>query len=413
MVEKTLGFMFFLKHGRKVENTEMYIYLRITVDGRSNELSTKRLWDPGRWNAGLGRATGNGEGSRSINTHLDTLLQQAHQARKFLMDSDREITAEAIKNQMLGIDNRKMILEVFQGHNDQIAALVPQEYSPGTLDLFKRTLNHTRSFIQWKYREEDIDIRKLNYEFISEYAFWLKSVRKCQHNSAMKYLTYFKKTVLLCVKYGWLKSAPFAGYNLNRREVEKPYLTEDELERVATKVLRSARLSNVRDIFVFCCYTGLAYIDAKQLKRSELIKRFDGEQWIVKNRQKTESASWIPLLPAALHILKKYEDDPQCQIRNVVLPVLTNQKMNEYLKEIAERCDIDKLLIFHVARHTFATTVTLGNGVPMGTVSKMLGHKNLRQTQHYAKIVDAKIAYDMKQLKEKLNVKSIGNAVSP
>jgi site-specific recombinase XerD len=413
MVEKTLGFMFFLKHGRKVENTEMYIYLRITVDGRSNELSTKRLWDPGRWNARLGRATGNGEGAKNINTYLDTLVQEAHKARKVLMDNDREISAESIKNQMLGIDDRKMILEVFQNHNDQLAALVPREYSAGTLDLFKRTLNHTRSFIQWKYREGDMDIRKLNYEFISQYAFWLKSVRKCQHNSAMKYLNYFKKTVLLCVKYGWLKSDPFAGYNLNRKEVEKPYLTEEELERVATKSLCSSRLSNVRDIFVFCCYTGLAYIDAKQLKRSELVKGFDGEQWIVKNRQKTDSSSRIPLLPAALRILEKYEDDPQCQIKNVVLPVLTNQKMNEYLKEIAERCDIEKLLTFHAARHTFATTVTLSNGVPMETVSKMLGHKNLRQTQHYAKIVDAKIAYDMKQLKEKLNVKSIGNAESP
>jgi site-specific recombinase XerD len=413
MVEKTLGFMFFLKHGRKVENTEMYIYLRITVDGRSNELSTKRLWDPGRWNARLGRATGNGEGAKNINTYLDTLVQEAHKARKVLMDNDREISAESIKNQMLGIDDRKMILEVFQNHNDQLAALVPREYSAGTLDLFKRTLNHTRSFIQWKYREGDMDIRKLNYEFISQYAFWLKSVRKCQHNSAMKYLNYFKKTVLLCVKYGWLKSDPFAGYNLNRKEVEKPYLTEEELERVATKSLCSSRLSNVRDIFVFCCYTGLAYIDAKQLKRSELVRGFDGEQWIVKNRQKTDSSSRIPLLPAALRILEKYEDDPQCQIKNVVLPVLTNQKMNEYLKEIAERCDIEKLLTFHAARHTFATTVTLSNGVPMETVSKMLGHKNLRQTQHYAKIVDAKIAYDMKQLKEKLNVKSIGNAESP
>jgi integrase len=406
MVEKTLGLMFFLKHGRKLDNTEMYIYLRITVDGRSNELSTKRLWDPDKWNPRLGRATGTGEGSRTINTHLDTVLQEAHKARKVLMDNDREITAEAIKNQMLGIDDRKMILEVFQGHNNQVAALVPQEYSPGTLDLFKRTLNHTRSFIQWKYRADDIDIRKLNYEFISQYAFWLKSVRKCQHNSAMKYLTYFKKTVLLCVKYGWLKSDPFAGYNLNRKEVEKPYLTEDELERVASKVLRSVRLSNVRDIFIFCCYTGLAYIDAKQLKRSELVKGFDGEQWIVKNRQKTESASRIPLLPAALRILRKYEDDPQCQAKGVVLPVLTNQKMNEYLKEIAERCDIEKLLTFHVARHTFATTVTLSNGVPMETVSKMLGHKNLRQTQHYAKIVDEKIAYDMNKLKKKLDAKA-------
>ena len=175
------------------------------------------------------------------------------------------------------------------------------------------------------------------------------------------------------------------------------------------KNLRSVRLSNVRDIFVFCCYTGLAYIDAKQLKRSEIVKGFDGEQWIMKNRQKTESASRIPLLPTALTILENYKEDALCKVKGVVLPVLTNQKMNEYLKEIAERCDIEKLLTFHVARHTFATTVTLSNGVPMETVSKMLGHKNLRQTQHYAKIVDAKIAFDMRQLKDKLNAKAEGN----
>jgi len=406
MLEKSFGLLFYLKQTPSYKDAQMYIYLRITVDGTSKELSTKRLWFTAKWNVRAGRAEGTSEEARSINSLLDTLQVKAHEAKRMLIDANQDVTAQAIKNQMLGIDDRRMILEVFQEHNDQVAALVPQEYSPGTLDLFKRTLNHTRSFVQWKYREDDLDIRKLNYEFISQYAFWLKSVRKCQHNSAMKYLTYFKKTVLLCVKYGWLKSDPFAGYNLNRKEVEKPYLTEDELERVATKNLRSVRLSNVRDIFVFCCYTGLAYIDAKQLKRSELVKGFDGEQWIVKNRQKTESASRIPLLPAALRILEKYEDDPQCQVKNVVLPVLTNQKMNEYLKEIAERCDIEKLLTFHVARHTFATTVTLSNGVPMETVSKMLGHKNLRQTQHYAKIVDAKIAYDMNKLKEKLNSKA-------
>ncbi len=405
MLEKSFGLLFYLKQTPSYKDDQMYIYLRITVDGTSKELSTKRLWFVSKWNVRSGRADGSNEEARSVNRLLDTLQVKAYEAKRMLIDADQEVSAQAIKNLMLGIDDRKMILEVFQEHNNQIATLVPQEYSPGTLDLFKRTLNHTRSFIQWKYRMDDLDIRKLNYEFISQYAFWLKSVRKCQHNSAMKYLTYFKKIVLLCVKYGWLKSDPFAGYNLNRKEVEKPYLTEDEMERIILKDFRSTRLSNVRDIFVFCCYTGLAYIDAKQLKRSELVKGFDGEQWIIKNRQKTESASRIPLLPAALRILEKYEDDPQCQIKNVVLPVLTNQKMNEYLKEIAERCDIDKLLTFHVARHTFATTVTLSNGVPMETVSKMLGHKNLRQTQHYAKIVDAKIAYDMKLLKEKLSLK--------
>jgi site-specific recombinase XerD len=157
----------------------------------------------------------------------------------------------------------------------------------------------------------------------------------------------------------------------------------------------------VRDIFLFSCYTGLAYADVKKLKRSEIIIGVDGEQWLVSRRQKTDISARIPLLPAALTIISKYKDHPHCQEKDLVLPVLSNQKMNAYLKEIADACGIHKTLTYHIARHTFATTVTLTNGVPIETVSKMLGHRNLRTTQHYAKILDKKIGEDMKGLKSK------------
>ena len=186
-----------------------------------------------------------------------------------------------------------------------------------------------------------------------------------------------------------------------KEEVERTALTEYELQTLSAKTFSAERLSIVKDIFLFSCYSGLAYADVQKLKRSEIVIGMDGEKWIFTKRQKTDSSSRIPLLPAALQILNRYAEHPQCKFGDKVLPVLSNQKMNAYLKEIADVCGITKNLTYHIARHTFATTVTLSNGVPIETVSKMLGHRNLKTTQHYAKILDKKISEDMKSLYSK------------
>jgi site-specific recombinase XerD len=243
----------------------------------------------------------------------------------------------------------------------------------------------------------------LNYEFITEYEFWLKSVRKCDHNTTMKYLANVKKIVIRCLKNGWLQKDPFIGFNMAKKEVERTALTEFELQTLSTKTFPVERLSIVKDIFLFSCYSGLAYADLQKLKRSEIVIGMDGEKWIFTKRQKTDISSRIPLLPAALQILNRYAEYPQCKYGDKVLPVLSNQKMNAYLKEIADVCGITKNLTYHIARHTFATTVTLSNGVPIETVSKMLGHRNLKTTQHYAKILDKKISEDMKSLRDKFS----------
>lgn len=226
-------------------------------------------------------------------------------------------------------------------------------------------------------------------------------MRKCNHNSTIKYLTNFRKVINRCVRNGWLPKDPFANFKMTLREVERIALTETELQTLIAQTFPTDRLRVVRDIFLFSCYTGLAYADVKKLKRSELIIGVDGEQWLVSRRQKTDISARIPLLPAALTIISKYKDHTHCQEKDLVLPILSNQKMNAYLKEIADACGIYKTLTYHIARHTFATTVTLTNGVPIETVSKMLGHRNLRTTQHYAKILDKKIGEDMKGLKSK------------
>jgi site-specific recombinase XerD len=294
-------------------------------------------------------------------------------------------------------------MEVFKYHNNQMAALLGQEYAPGTLERYETSYRHTQSFLQWKYKLADIDITKLNFEFISEYEFWLKSIRKCNHNTTMKYLSNFKKIVIKCIKNGWLQKDPFIGFNMAKREVERTPLTEFEVNALSAKVFPVMRLNIVRDIFLFSCMTGLAYADVQKLKRSEITIGVDGEKWIFTRRQKTDIISRIPLLPIAQEILNRYRDNEQCKNKDLVLPVLSNQKMNAYLKEIADLCGINKNLTYHIARHTFATTITLSNGVPIETVSKMLGHRNLKTTQHYAKILDRKISDDMKNIRVKFS----------
>ena len=185
-----------------------------------------------------------------------------------------------------------------------------------------------------------------------------------------------------------------------RREVEKQALTESQLQTIARENFGPPRLRLVQDIFLFCCFTGLAYADVQKLKRSEIIEGSNNELWIITKRQKTDITSRIPILPTALEIINRYKDNKECELKGTVLPVLSNQKMNSYLKEIADKCGIHFNLTFHIARHTFATTVTLSNGVPIETVAKMLGHRNLKTTQHYAKILDKKISEDMKKLRD-------------
>jgi site-specific recombinase XerD len=336
---------------------------------------------------------------------LDNLKVKIFTAEKKLIASELEITIENLKNALHHKLNRKrMLVPIFQDHNNKIKELIGKEYAPGTLERYTTSLKHTIEFMQWKYNMSDIDITKIDHAFISDYEFWLRSVRNCSNNTAVKYIKNFNKIIKLCLANDWLDKNPFANYKAKVKEVERVYLTEDEIQTIINKDFKTERLALVRDIFLFSCFTGLAYIDVKNLTKSHISHGIDGEQWIFTHRQKTESASKIPILPVTQMIIDKYENHPQSSNEDKLLPILSNQKMNAYLKEIAAICNINKELTFHIARHTFATTVTLTNGVPIESVSKMLGHKNLRTTQHYAKVLDRKVSEDMKILKDKFTV---------
>jgi len=400
-METSFGLLFYLKKRTDVTNEEIPVYLRITVDGIAREVSIKRSCAPGKWATAAGKMSGKTQEAADFNRYLDTLRQKVFEAKRKLIELDKPVTAEVLKQMLTGKETQKkyMVMEIFRHHNEQMKALEGKEFAVGTVERYETSFRHTQEFLQWKYKVADLELKNLDYDFVADYLFWLKSERHCNHNSAIKYISNFRKIVNTCLRKGWLAADPFIAFKMTKKEVERVALTPAELKKLASKAFPTERLEAVRDIFLFSCFSGLAYADVKKLKRAEIGIGIDGEQWIVTKRQKTDTGSRIPLLPSAILILDKYAAD--CSTRNdCALPVLTNQKMNAYLKEIADLCGVRKNLTFHIARHTFATTVTLSNGVPMETVSKMLGHKNLRTTQHYAKILDIKISEDMKAVRK-------------
>ncbi|GAA4027313.1 site-specific integrase [Flavobacterium cheonhonense] len=398
---------FYAKSTKVNSSGQFPIYIRLTVDGKRLEYSTKKFIEPSKWSSEQGRMKGNSEEACSINSLLDFTKNRINEIHFELLKDGITVTLEEFKNRLLDIKVReRMLIPIFVEHNRKIKELVGHEYAAGTLERYETSLKHTKEFLIWKYNISDINIDKIDHAFITEYEFYLRSVRKCANNTAVKYIKNFHKIINQCLANGWLQKDPFVNYKAKIKEVIREFLTEKELEEIINKQFTTERLELVRDIFIFSCFTGLAYIDVQQLTTDNIAMGIDGDKWIFKNRQKTDTASKIPLLPTAQKIISKYENHPVCINENRLLPILSNQKMNAYLKEIADVCGIKKDLTFHIARHTFATTVTLSNGVPLETVSKMLGHTNLKTTQHYAKILDKKISEDMIALKSKFGTNS-------
>lgn len=401
-MQSNLNFLFYLKKPKGYVSGPVFIYLRLTVNGQRAEMSTGKECLPERWNPAAGLAKGTTEEVKSLNAYISILQGKIHQYHNQLLATGEPITAETLKNKVAGKSERaRSLVKIFEDHNRKIEALVNDEFAPGTLERYKTSLKHTIDFLQWKYSVSDIDIKKIDHAFITDYEFYLRSVRKCNNNTAVKYIKNFGKIIRICIANGWLDKSPFVNYKSKVKEVERTFLAEEEIQTLVLKEFATERLNQVKDIFLFSCLTGLAYIDVKKLTKNNITIGIDGEKWIYTNRQKTDTRSNVPLLPMAEEIIAKYNKHPQCLNEGKLLPVLSNQKMNSYLKEIADLCGINKELTFHIARHTFATTVTLTNGVPIESVSKMLGHKNLRTTQHYAKILDRKVSDDMQILKRK------------
>ncbi|MFZ4860795.1 site-specific integrase [Sphingobacterium sp. Mn56C] len=349
-MKSTFALLFFLKKPKGYQKGKVPIYLRVTLNGKRSESTVNRSCDPIQWNSHAGRLKGTKEEVKSINHYLDSLQNKAYDAHRELFDAGDNVSAKGIRDKIFGKAQKQFLLiEIFKEHNSKMHALIGQEYTAGTYCRYQTSLKHTHDFLKWKYNVHDMDIKKIDHAFIMDYEFYLKSVRKCGNNSSVKYIKNFGKIIRICLASGWITSNPFVNYKSKVKQVDRVFLTTDELALLAEKSFITERLSFVRDIFLFCCFTGLAYADIKKLKRSEIVTGVDGELWINTSRQKTSTASRIPLLPSALEIIRKYDQDPYCEQKGTVFPILSNQKMNAYLKEIVDVCGIKKQITFHIA----------------------------------------------------------------
>lgn len=402
-MSETFAQLFYLKRRQSEKHVKVPIYLRLTVNGKRSELSISRKVDPEKWNARTGRMRGSGMEAVQLNQYLDMVRAKVNKIHFQLVEEGNPFFAVDIKNIYQGKDREvKMLLTVFDEHNRQMKKLVDKEFAIGTWKRYFTTRNHIAEFIRHEYKREDLPVKDVDLKFITRFEYFMKSIKDCNHNSALKYINNFKKIIRMAVANGWVIKDPFYNYKVKFKWVNREFLSSEELQNLVDLEIKWPRIDIVRDMFVFCCYTGLAYVDVQKLNQDNLVKNIDGNLWIEAKRTKTDAKFSIPLLPTAIAIIEKYQNHPKVANGECILPVLSNQKSNAYLKEIADLCGIKKNLTTHLARHTFATTVTLSNGVPIETVGKMLGHKNLRATQHYAKIVNKKVSEDMEILKAKL-----------
>ena len=392
-------------YAKKVKNNPRMstIYLRITVSGKRTEISTGQVINSIQWGIKSGKIIGNTHNAKQLNALMEGIRSKVFECYISLFNSGKEITCESLRNKYLKIEDKKVtLIEIFKDHNSKMKELIGKGFSKGTWERYETSLKHTQSFLKWKFNLSDIDICDINPAFVADYEFYLRKVRDCSNNSAVKYIKNFQKIINICLNNEWMNKNPFIGYKSKIEKIDVRFLTNQQLKKIQSKEFISQRLCIVKDIFVFCCFTCLAYIDIKNLTKQKICVGIDGGLWIKTKRGKTKIEVSIPLLSEAQEILKRYEEHPKCIDQNIVLPVLSNQKINEYLKEIGALCEIDFDITFHTARHTFATTVTLNNVMPLETLCKMLGHTNIRMTQHYAKIQDKKIGEDISALRNVL-----------
>lgn len=406
-MKNSLSLLFYIKRSKADSNQKANIYLRITVNGKRAELSIQRKVSLGKWNSKSGKVKGFSSEAQEINQYIDLISNKINKIHQQFIQDEKPFTSINIRDTYLGKNiEHKMVLKIFQDHNNQVEKLVGKEFAPLTALRYKTAKKHVEEFIKKEYKQDDIPVHDIDHKFITGLEYYLKTERNCGHNSAVKYITNFKKIVRIAYANDWISKDPFFNWKARLKTVDREFLTEQEIQNIIDKNVHIPRLDLVKDIFIFSCFTGLAYIDVKKLTKDNIVIGIDGSKWINTKRAKTDSRSNIPILPMAQLILDKYAEHPDILNSERLLPILSNQRMNSYLKEIADLCGITKNLTFHLARHTFATTVTLTNGVPIESVSKMLGHKSLKTTQHYAKILDRKVSVDMNILKNKLTLKT-------
>ncbi len=421
--------MYLIQRGKQKANGKVSILARITVNGGRVHLSTKIEILPERWLAKEYRTIGTTKEEKIINQNLEDFKVILKQRYMELLNSGKPVTANKLKQSVLCMDDKtNQYVELCDDFISDYRKLTEaKKYGRDSLNRYILLRERLAEFIKEKYKVADIPLVDINKQFLMRFYLWLCQEKMLANNTAIKFIRCSSTIYKTALDNGWVQSNPFRTLNLSQDKTDRGYLTKSELSHLIQKDFKSQRLELIRDLFVFSCYTGLAYVDVAKLTNDMIEERADGSLWISTNRQKTGTPVNVPLLDMPQLIIGKYREEMeqintlasrrnasrarrQClklEDADKLLPVPSNQKVNDYLKEIATLCGIDKDLTFHMARHTFATTITLSNGVPIESVSKMLGHTNIKTTQIYARITDQKVAQDMNILAQKLNQASV------
>ncbi len=400
---KTFSIHFWLNLSKKKEEISP-IYARVTVNGKRAEISLKRSISVTYWDTRSKRAKPRTPDAQALNVYLDQVYAEMLECQKQLLGEFKLVTAQAIKARYLGEDEQqKTLLDLVDYHNSNMESVLKF----GTLKNYYTTEKYLKRFLTAKIKSSDIYLKQLSYSFIIDFERFLRkgpSINRAQplkNNGVMKHLERLKKMMNLALVLEWIDKDPFVRFKLRFTKYQRDYLSKWELQQLENCILVNETHQKTRDIFIFSCYTGLSYTDVKSLDQNNIVRGIDGDYWIFTQRKKTDQPVKIPLLDKALEIMDKYEYSSDANQK--LLPIFSNQKMNIYLKEIAAFLKIQKKLSFHSARHTFATTVMLCNGVPIETVSKLLGHSKLSTTQVYARVIEQKVSFDIKLLRNKLN----------
>ncbi|WP_336069744.1 site-specific integrase [Mesoflavibacter sp. CH_XMU1404-2] len=400
----TFSLLFWVNTSR-LNNNQVPVYARVTVNGKRVNISLKRKVILSEWDSAKSKLKGSNQEAKLFNRFLEQVRSQIYLAYEQLLSENKLINAQAIKARYLGEDEQhRSLLELFEYHNTTMSKNLHKD----TMRHYKTTQNYLKSFLSKKIKTDNIYLSNLDYSFIVDFEYYLKAheptdhQRKISNNTAMKHLQRLRKMLTMAYHLEWIDRDPFVRFKSSFEKREREFLSESELLKLENFHSPVNRLNIVKDLFVFSCYTGISYIDLNNLTRDNIVKGIDGNDWLITKRQKTKTNVKIPLLDKALELVFKYENHPRVVANNGILPRLSNQRINAYLKEIADLCKIKKNLTFHIARHTFATTVTLSNGVPIETVSKLLGHTKIATTQIYARVIERKVSEDINALKIKM-----------
>jgi len=405
----SFGVFFYMRQGR-ISNGKAPLYVGITVDKQRINMALKHKVAPENWNEAMGMAKPRTDDLKMINTHLEQVRADIVACYHDLIREKKNVTAESVKARYLGIDESSYTLGMLiDYHNEKLK----ERLTHGTMKNYYTTGRYLRKFMQDNYNRDDIPLSELDFKFIMEFEYYLmknpmKSHDPLANNGLMKHMERLKKLSRLAVSLEWLAKDPFEKYKLKLHKTDRSFLNEQELLQLQHAELSDPQLRYARDLFIFSCYTGLAYCDLKDLKKDNIVIGIDGGRWIHTQRQKTMMPVRVPIMEDAECILDRHKDDPETLNTDRVFRPMSNQVVNRCLSVLAKVFDIRKKVTFHVARHTFATTISMSNGVPIETVSKMLGHSKMATTQLYARVVEEKVSADMQLLKKRLMERRAG-----